>query len=123
MKRQVGVKASAVVAITYTLIAFFGHSFGRVYFSEVDWAEVNEMPYKEAQEYLLERSRSISRMEALKIGMRQPEVWRGILTSSGIYFALCMFACSLAAGLRGSSRGGGKARTDARAFEASSGPI
>lgn len=65
------------------------------YFSKVDWEVVNEMPYKDAQKYLLERSKKLTRLESLNNAVRTSNFWLNALIELVFLWAVGLGSCAL----------------------------
>ena len=75
MRWKSAIIASGVVAIIATIIHQVFATGGTYYFAQVDWAVVNELPYAEAQKYLVERSKDLSKVQSLKNSLSYHYFW------------------------------------------------
>lgn len=95
MEYSRAVLASSLVALVLVIAMSLISSGGRMYFAEVDWVKVNSMNYEEAQKYLSERSKSITRWDSLKNGISQSAFWVSALAELALYFLVGFVSCSL----------------------------
>lgn len=87
--------ASGAIALLLVVVMSAISSGGRMYFAEVDWAKVDTMKYEEAQRYLAERSKSITRWESLKNGISYSAFWISALADWVLYFLVGFVSCML----------------------------
>jgi hypothetical protein len=87
--------ASSLVALILVIAISFISSGGRMYFAGTDWAKVNSMNYEEGQQYLIERSQSITRWDSLKSGIDYPAFWMSALSDWAVYFLVGFVSCVL----------------------------
>ncbi|MFA7096093.1 MAG: hypothetical protein WC383_06365 [Gammaproteobacteria bacterium] len=85
--------ASGLAAFLLVVVMSFLSSGGRIYIAEVDWAKANSMNYEEAQKYLVQRSRSITRWESLKNGISYSAFWVSALADWVLYFLVGFVSC------------------------------
>lgn len=85
--------ASGLVALLLVAAMSLLSSGGRMYFAEVDWAKVNSMNYEEAQKYLMQRSKSITRWDSLKNGISHSAFWVSALADWVLYFLVGFVSC------------------------------
>jgi len=94
--------ASGVVAIVVTIASTLFASGGRMYVAEVDWAKVDTMNYREANDYLLMRSRSLSHRESLKNAVAHRAFWLPMMADGVIHFVVGFAVCVVHRRLAGS---------------------
>tara|TARA_R110002124_G_scaffold140593_1_gene305022 strand:+ start:62 stop:370 length:309 start_codon:yes stop_codon:yes gene_type:complete len=75
MRWKSAIIASGVVASIATVMHQVLATGGTYYFAQVDWTVVNELPYAEAQKYLTERSKDLSKVQSLKNSLSHPYFW------------------------------------------------
>jgi hypothetical protein len=85
--------ASGLVALLFVAAMSFLSSGGRMYFAEVDWKKVNSMNYEDAQTYLAQRSKSITRWDSLKNGISHSAFWVSALADWVLYFLVGVLSC------------------------------
>jgi hypothetical protein len=87
--------ASGVVALVLTIFHQIYATGGTGYFRKVDWEVVNELPYKQAQEYLLERSKKLSKSESLANAVHYSQFWTAALIELIFLWVLGLGSCRL----------------------------
>ena len=89
------ITASGVIAISLTLFHQISATGGMGYFRKVDWELVEAMPYKEAQKYLLERSKELTKLESLNNAARTSNFWLNALLELMFLWAVGLGSCAL----------------------------
>ena len=87
--------ASVVVALSVAVIEYFVFSGGTIYVAQVEWDQVEAMPYGEAKEYLAERVGHVSNLESVLNGTAYKEFWLRFIYEVFIYFLLAFASCLL----------------------------
>jgi len=87
--------ASGLIAVIVTITSTVFASGGRMYFAEVVWERVNTMNYRDANDYLLTRSRTVSRWESLRNGSGHRSFWQSMLANGTLYFVVGFAACAV----------------------------
>lgn len=64
-----------------------------MYFSQTDWDKVNSMNYKEAQQYLMVHSKTITRWDSLKNGISHSAFWISALSDWVFYSLVGFLSC------------------------------
>ncbi len=82
--------SSIIVSLICSVFEATAFSGGRLYFKQVMWDKVDKMPYKEAKQYLLERSEEISRWQSLQNALQYDEYWQLFILDFLIYVLICM---------------------------------
>ena len=95
--------ASLIVAFVIASIEYFIFSGGTAYVSQVDWTEVEAMPYGEAKKYLYERVKNISNLQSVLNGTAYKAFWLRFLYEIFVYFSLAFASCLLFVRLQKSS--------------------
>ena len=95
MQWKSAIIASGVIALALTIFHQIYATGGRGYFRQVDWEVVNELPYKQAQEYLLERSKKLSKSESLANAAHYSAFWTSALVELALLWVLGMGSCWL----------------------------
>ncbi len=85
--------ASFLSALVIASIEYFIFSGGTIYVAQVEWNKVNDMPYKEAQEYLADRVANVSRFQSVINGTTYKEFWLRYIYKFFIYFILAVSSC------------------------------
>ena len=85
--------ASALVALLLVVVLSFISSGGRVYLPHVDWEKVSSMNYEDAQEYLMERTVSVSRWESLRSDVTYRAFWLSAFADWVLYFLVGFASC------------------------------
>jgi hypothetical protein len=87
--------ASGVIALALTIFHQLYATGGSVHFRLVDWEVVNELSYKQAQEYLLERSKKLSKSESLANAVQYGHFWTTALMELVFLWILGLRSCRL----------------------------
>ena len=95
MKWREALFASGVIALALTLLYQFVSSGGTGYFRKVDWELVNGMPYKDAQQYLLERSKTLTRWDSLRNAIYYWNFWATVIVQFAFLWCVGLGSCWL----------------------------
>ena len=87
--------ASGVIALTLTILHQIYATGGTGYFRKVDWEVVSELPYKQAQEHLLERSKQLSKAESLSNAIQYKHFWMASMVELAFLWAVGIVSCRL----------------------------
>ncbi len=90
MKWKFAWLSSILVSALFAIFKATYFSGGRLYFEQVVWQDVDKMPYKEAQQYLLERSQEVTRWESLKNAVQYSEYWQVFLADFFGFMFMCL---------------------------------
>ncbi len=104
MQYSKSIISSAIVALALVIVLSLVSSGGRMYFSEVDWNLVDTMNYKEAQQYLGERSQKVSRWESINNAVFYSAFWLSALADWVLYFMVGLVSCVLSQKLSQSNK-------------------
>jgi hypothetical protein len=86
---------SLAISVLFTLGTSILFGGGRSYPPEIEWRRVEAMKYREAQEYLVERSKQISGWEALVQGAQSPRYWGDLFVAWLSMFVFAFACCTL----------------------------
>lgn len=89
------ITSSAIVAFVFAVLISLFSSGGRIYIDKVEWDKVDVMPYREAQQYLADRSKNISRFLSLWNAKHYPEFWLVAASDFVLFFVPCLSSCLL----------------------------
>jgi len=87
--------ASVAVAFIYTSFLSVYSSGGRYYFHPDMYEKLATMPYKEAQELMMQQVPKMTRIESLSNAIHFKEFWFGLLSQWLVYTIICFAACML----------------------------